>query len=78
MDEVIHFFFDDHDFDEKDVGAVLFDRAEVDAVAKVQRALDAVLKVVGDAGDDDFVKHPLWQDVRSAAVAASKRLRARS
>jgi hypothetical protein len=78
IDEVFHFFFDDHDFDDQAVGVVLCDRAEVVAVEKVLRTLDAILKAVGNAGEDDFVEHPLWPEVRSAAVSALKQLSAGS
>lgn len=70
IDEVFHFFFDDHDFDERSIGAVVFDRAEVAAVEAVKGAFEAVLQAVGDAGDDAFVEHPLWPEVTKAAASA--------
>jgi hypothetical protein len=78
IDEVFHFFFDDHDFDETDVGAVFFDRSEVEIVAAVKRALEAVLLVVGNRGDDEFVQHALWPNVTHTARAAREQLSAAS
>jgi len=78
IDQVFHFFFDDHPFDEADIGVVFFNQDELTAVEAVKRALDAVLKAIGDAGDDEFVEHPLWQDVTRAATIARSQLSARS
>jgi predicted metal-dependent phosphoesterase TrpH len=74
IDEVFHFFFDDHEFDEADIGVVLLDLSEVAAIADVKRALEAVLEEIGDQGDDEFVRHPLWPRVREAAASARTRL----
>jgi hypothetical protein len=76
IDEVFHFFFDDHDFDEADIGEVFFDSSEVQAVAAVKRALNAVLEVVGDGEDEEFVQHALWRNVSHTARAARARLSA--
>ena len=76
IDEVFHFFFDDHDFDEGDVGVVFFDPQEVAAVGAVKQALDAILKVVGDKSDDDFILHRMWANVTAAARAAQELLAA--
>ncbi len=72
--EVVYFFIDDHDFDAAAVGEYTFDIDEVRAVESVKVGLQAILDVVGDAGDDGFVSHPLWSDVRRAAAAARRRL----
>jgi hypothetical protein len=74
IDDVFHFFFDDHDFDEGDVGVVFFDPQEVAAVGAVKQALDALLKVVGDKSDEDFIQHHLWVNVTAAARAAQELL----
>ncbi len=74
IDETFHFFFDDHDFDESDIGRVFFDHAEVTAVEVVKAALDALLLAVGDRGDADFIQHPLWSNVTNAARAAQLQL----
>lgn len=70
IDQVFHFLFDDHDFDESAIGVSLFGEPEVRVIAAVKRSLEAVLTVVGDADDDVFVVHPLWVGVRRAAIAA--------
>ncbi|OYZ14169.1 MAG: hypothetical protein B7Y35_10285 [Sphingomonadales bacterium 28-64-96] len=71
IDPVFHFFFDDHDFDSSAVGRMLFNQAEVQSVESVKLSLEAILEVVGDAEDNDFVSHPLWANVRRTAAAAS-------
>ncbi|EIZ77250.1 hypothetical protein WSK_4243 [Novosphingobium sp. Rr 2-17] len=75
VDQVFHFFFDDHDFDNSAVGYSLFDQVEVGSIEAVKARLEAILDVVGDADDDDFVSHPLWAEVRRAAAVASSRLK---
>jgi hypothetical protein len=71
---VFHFFFDDHDFDSQAVGCSLLNAEELRTIEAVKLALAAILDEVGDAGDDDFVCHPLWAEVRRAAAIASARL----
>ena len=75
IDQVFHFFFDDHNFDNSAVGYSLFDQGEVASIEAVKLRLEAILDVVGDADDDDFVSHPLWAEVRRAAAVASSRLK---
>ena len=75
IDQVFHFFFDDHDFDNSAVGYSLFDQGEVALIEAVKLRLETILDVVGDADDDDFVSHPLWAEVRLAAAVASSRLK---
>jgi len=65
-DAAFHFFFDDHDFDEGDIG---LSGAEVAAIDAAKGALEALLQVVGDEGDD-FVQHRLWPKVTKAAREA--------
>ena len=74
MNEVFHFFFDDHDFDNSAVGLSLYDVNEVELVGAVKQALNAVLDHVGDADDEPFVSHPLWHQVRQAAVTAATQM----
>lgn len=76
IDQVFHFFFDDHDFDQSDIGVTLFDNDEVKAIKSLKAALDNVLAAVGDARDDEFLDHPLWPEVRRAATEAHSRLNA--
>lgn len=75
IDAVFHFFFDDHDFDEQDMGFSLYDLGEVRVIGAVKKALNAVLEDVGNADDEAFVSHPRWHQVRQAAAEAAARLR---
>ena len=75
IDQVFHFFFDDHDFDNSAVGYSLFDQVEVGSIEAVKARLEAVLDVVGGTDDDGFVSHPLWAEVRRAAAVASSQLK---
>jgi hypothetical protein len=70
IDQVIHFFFDDHDFDETDIGVSLLDQAEVALLQSLKCALDQVIQKLPRGGDDQYVGHPLWPTVRAAAAAA--------
>jgi hypothetical protein len=74
VDQVIHFLFDDHDFDERDVGLSLLDLREVAAMGSVKIALSRLVDALPHGGDDDYATHPLWRTVREAAVAARKAL----
>ena len=60
------------------MGAVFLDRSEVAAVVDLKGALDALLRAVGDRGDDEFTQHPLWRNVTKAACAARAQLSAAS
>jgi len=77
VDQVIHFFLDDHDFDDRDVGASLFDQAEVALVQSVKRALDRLVEKLPDGGDDEYVTNPLWKAVTASASAAHGAISAR-
>lgn len=72
IDQQIHFFFDDYDYDDEAIGIWLFDHSEVRAVLAVKRAIDAILETaVGvDADDRFFLSHPLWTTVVDAATQA--------
>lgn len=70
IDQVIHFFFDDHDFDEGDVGVSLLDQAEVALVQAVKHQLDRIIQQLPNGGDDEYVAHRDWPAVTAAAVAA--------
>ena len=71
IDQVFHFFFDDHDFDATAVGLSLVCATEVRLIGDLKNALAAILDEIGDAGDDDFVSHPRWPMVRQAANTAN-------
>jgi len=66
--------FDDHDFDDAEIGATLVNHDEVRLIEALKDALNAVLEAVGDAGDDAFVSHPLWLNVTRTAAAAERQL----
>ncbi len=74
IDQVIHFFLDDHEFDEREIRYTLLDRSEVASIHKVKAALDALVDVLPDGGDDDYVVHALWPAVANAASAAHREL----
>ena len=68
IDDVFHFFFDDHQFDEGAIGVWLFDRQEVEAIAKVTDLLDAILNDPANPRSSDyfednryFLTHPKWR-----------------
>lgn len=76
VDEVIHFFFDDHDLDERALGEVLVDEGEVAAMRVLLAALDHLVRRLPRGDDDDYVRHPDWPAVTMAARTALARLRA--
>ncbi|TAJ72816.1 MAG: hypothetical protein EPO51_07785 [Phenylobacterium sp.] len=67
---MIHFLFDDHDFDETEVGECLLDKSEAALVQTVKRELDRIIQELPKGGDDEYVVHPNWPTVTAAAVAA--------
>ena len=69
FDEVIHFFFDDHDFDATALGIVFVNADEVKAVEVVKAALDQVLAACPHGQDDDYVGLAIWSQVTRAAGA---------
>ena len=70
IDRVFHFFFDDHEFDERYIGYALFDEGEARAIKAIKDALDLILADHPRGTDDDFVRHPGWRHVREAAAWA--------
>jgi len=77
MDQVIHFFFDDHEFDASAIGFNLLDQEDVDLVAPLLLALDRIMAALPRGGDNDYVEHPLWPQVVRAAEAAHAGIAAR-
>ncbi|HYE47873.1 MAG TPA: hypothetical protein VEA44_19050 [Caulobacter sp.] len=67
LDQVYHFFFDDHDLDDRDIGRVLLDVAEVEAIAGLKAALEALLELLPKGSDDQYVEHVRWPEVTRAA-----------
>lgn len=70
IDEVIHFLFDDHDFDEADIGASLLDLSEVALVQAVKDELGQIIAELPRGADADYVAHCRWSAVAGAAAAA--------
>lgn len=70
IDQQFHFFFDDHDFDDTDVGYSLLDRDEVVAIGHVKAALQAIHATNRNGDSRYFVKHRLWPRVMNAAFTA--------
>ena len=77
IDETIHFFFDDHDFDPSDVGVCLMDLGEVELIQAVKSALNRIIQERPNGGDAEYVGHPNWAAVQAAAKAAHRELSAR-
>ncbi len=79
-DFVFHFFFDDHDFDEGDIGWMLLGQAEADIIAQLKQALSVVYdeakaswqgaKLAPHEEDAFLLDHVLWENVVNAAAAA--------
>ncbi|WP_338503760.1 hypothetical protein V6R86_08650 [Sphingomonas kaistensis] len=76
IDEVFHFFFDDNDLDETDIGVTLLNHTEVAAIQHLKAALEIVLGSVGNGDDIAFTGHPMWQQVSAAASNALEQLAA--
>lgn len=71
--QVVHFLFNDNDFGEQSVGAVLLSPDEVTLIDAVKRELDPIIDGRPPDGDDDgYVTHSLWPQVTAAALAARK------
>jgi len=75
IDEVIHFFFDDNDFDENAVGYCLLPSEEALKIGRLKDRLIVLLCELPDGSDDAFVEHPFWPTVTKAAVEALAHLR---
>lgn len=75
VDQIVHFLFDDHDFDADDIGFSLFDESEVKALADLKLALGALIDKLPKGGDDDYVADPAWPNVTKAAHTALARMR---
>ena len=69
--QVVHFLFDDNDFGDLAIGAMLFSTDEAAVVDAVKRELDPIIDgLPSDGPDDDYVTHPRWPQVTAAARAA--------
>ena len=72
-----HFFFDDHNFDDTDIGYSLLDREEVVAIGHVKAALQAIHTTNRNGDSRYFVEHRLWPRVMHAAFTAQAILNAK-
>lgn len=71
--QVVHFLFDDNDFGEASVGAMLLSTDEVAFIDALKRELDSVIDgLPPDGPDDDYVTHPRWPYVTAASLTARK------
>jgi hypothetical protein len=77
FNEVIHFFFDDHDFDADDVGFSLFDEREVALIAAVKGPLNSICIDLPNGDDLQSVRHPMWAEVSCASSNALAQMRPR-
>lgn len=69
--QVVHFLFDDNDFGQSSIGAMLLSADEVAVIDAVKRELDPIINgVPADGGDDGYVTHPRWPRVTAAAMTA--------
>ncbi len=76
FDYAIHLLFDDTPLaedPEREVGFILKDETEVEAVRQVVKAVDNVLNTLGtEASDEEYIRCPEWNDVIAAATTALK------
>ena len=75
FDEVIHFLFDDHDFDEGDVGFSLLSNGEAQAIRNLKSALGQICDDLPKGNDEQSVSHPIWPEVQKLAGVAVSLLR---
>lgn len=75
FDEVVHFLFDDHDFDERDIGFSLLDGSEVQAFGALKTALGLICDDLPEGNDEQSVSHPSGPQIRKLAAAAAQVLR---
>ena len=69
--QVVHFLFNDNDFGEPSIGAMLRSTDEVAVIDAVKRELDLVIDgLPSDGPDDDYVTHRRWPYVTAAALTA--------
>lgn len=70
IDQVIHFFLDDHEFDAAAIGFVLLNQQEVESMKQVTTSLERILNALPHGRDDDYVEHPFWPEVARVANEA--------
>lgn len=73
IDHAFHFLFDDTDLAEKshsEVGTILRDGDEAEAMDLLCQSLDAMLKRLGDRGTDVFLRDDGWSSIENLAKTA--------
>ncbi|MGC4893878.1 SCO4402 family protein [Micromonospora sp. DT31] len=75
LTEAVHWLVDDTFWDQRspvaDIGTILGDADEADAITATLEPLSAVLDELGPtAADDDYLTHPRWREVAHAAADA--------
>ena len=75
FDEVIHFFFDDQDFDEGGIGFSLLNEGEAQSIRELKVALGVICDDLPVGTNEQSLSHPIWPQVRRLASAAAKVLR---
>ncbi|MEU4366689.1 SCO4402 family protein [Micromonospora chersina] len=75
LTEAVHWLVDDTFWDQRsphnDVGTILGDANEADAITATLDPLSAILDELGPtAADDDYLTHPRWHEVTHAATGA--------
>jgi hypothetical protein len=78
FDQTLHFFFDDHEFNQAEIGQSLFDDIEVDTVLELVMAIDRVAgRGRKQISSQDALNHWAWPEVERAALRAFQHLRKR-
>ena len=71
--QAVHFLFNDNDFGEQAIGAMLLSSDEAALISAVKRELEPIIDgLPSDGNDDGYVTHPCWPGVTAAALAARK------
>ncbi|MEU6565273.1 SCO4402 family protein [Nocardia nova] len=73
LDMNIHILYDDYSVLPNPAGAtgdILVEGAEINRLKVLGAVLDAVIADLGDARDSEYLAHPRWSEVVSAAGAA--------
>ncbi|MGC4891214.1 SCO4402 family protein [Micromonospora sp. DT227] len=75
LNEAVHWLIDDTFWDQRsprsDIGTIVGDAKEADAITATLKPLSAILDELGPtAADDDYLTHPRWHEVTHAAADA--------
>ena len=74
--QLLFFLFDAHDFGPAAIGLFLLDGGEVALIAALKRLLAEIAIETPGRGSAQFLDHPLWPEVITAAAAARDALAA--